>query len=930
MRTAAVAALMVVAASPVYASDTPVYAPAPAWVKPAPDVDPAKLTDDAPMFVILDQQQRVQDGQVWTYFDSARRIISTQMLNEAGTLQLPWQPDSGDLIVHRAEILRGGERIDLLAAGQRFQILRREEQLEQLHINGVLTATLAVEGLRVGDVLRVSASMTYKDPALQGQVHAVMPLLPDPMRAQFGRARLSWPAGTDLHWKIYSDGIKPVPVTRGGFVEIELPLPLPKAPEVPQDAPLRYQPLPLLEAASFADWPSVSRTIAPLYRTEGLIAAGSPLAAEVAKIAAAESDPRKRAARALQLVQDEVRYLFNGMAGGNLVPQKPADTWSMRYGDCKAKTLLLLAMLRALGIEAEPVLANLSMGDLVAQRLPGVGAFDHVFVHATIAGESLWLDGTGGGQRLEDLADTPPVRTVLPVRETGAALMPVPMRPRTRPDLAIDVEYDQSAGLTVPTLYKITVRMRGQMAEMLRTMSSQLSAEQRDGFIRTLITPHVGEGVLAERAISYDAANAATVVTASGLVTTRWKFEEERYRTPLDSTVSELSFDPDRARPAWQSIPVSTGDATTMTYRTRVRLPRNGVGFTLDGDTSLPATLAGAQLSRTATLADGWATVEDRTAKTGAEIAPADIPAMRSAVALAQSRLLRLVAPADSPTHLQEVEAARRDPRRFDAIRAAYAKAIADDPDEAQPYTNRAAFLAGIYDQRGAIADLTKAIAIQPDAGTYRWRAQLWTQLGDTAKAIPDALAAYQLDPDETFGQLASLYSEAGRVDDALKLADERIAAGGTGRSGALALKSDVLARAGRTDEALAAIDAAIAASPGNPALLNSRCWLKGTLNVSLDTGLKDCTRAIELAESPAAALDSRAMVYFRMNRMEEALADLNAALDIARGMSASLYLRGVIRKRTGDTAAGDADLAAARMASPDIDKDYARWGIKP
>jgi hypothetical protein len=40
--------------------------------------------------------------------------------------------------------------------------------------------------------------------------------------------------------------------------------------------------------------------------------------------------------------------------------------------------------------------------------------------------------------------------------------------------------------------------------------------------------------------------------------------------------------------------------------------------------------------------------------------------------------------------------------------------------------------------------------------------------------------------------------------------------------------------------------------------------------------------------------------------------------------------MRGVIRRKTGDARDGDADLAAARLISPAIDKDYAKYGIKP
>lgn len=142
--------------------------------------------------------------------------------------------------------------------------------------------------------------------------------------------------------------------------------------------------------------------------------------------------------------------------------------------------------------------------------------------------------------------------------------------------------------------------------------------------------------------------------------------------------------------------------------------------------------------------------------------------------------------------------------------------------------------------------------------------------------------------------------------------------------------KAEILGQAGRKDDAITTIDAAIAAKPGAPDLLNSRCWLKGTLNVMLDTALKDCTKAIALSDSSEKVLDSRAMVYFRLNQMDDALADLNTALEQDPSLEASLYMRGVIHKKLGDAKAAETDLAAARLMRPTIDRTYARYGIVP
>ena len=61
----------------------------------------------------------------------------------------------------------------------------------------------------------------------------------------------------------------------------------------------------------------------------------------------------ERARAALRLVQDQVRYVFVGLDGGNYTPASVADTWQRRYGDCKAKTVMLMALLREMGISAE-------------------------------------------------------------------------------------------------------------------------------------------------------------------------------------------------------------------------------------------------------------------------------------------------------------------------------------------------------------------------------------------------------------------------------------------------------------------------------------------------------------------------------------------------------------------------------------------------
>ena len=176
----------------------------------------------------------------------------------------------------------------------------------------------------------------------------------------------------------------PEPVAKGGYMVWSANLPVPEGDEMPEDAPSRFRIGELMQVSTYADWQAVSRNHAQHYGTAGKVTPGGDLAGRIAGIASESDDPLTRAAMALRLVQDDISYLMNGMSGGNYIPQAPEETWEKRFGDCKAKTLLLLTMLRELGIEAEPVLVRSQGGDALPSLSPMPGNFDHVIVRAVI------------------------------------------------------------------------------------------------------------------------------------------------------------------------------------------------------------------------------------------------------------------------------------------------------------------------------------------------------------------------------------------------------------------------------------------------------------------------------------------------------------------------------------------------------------------
>lgn len=927
---AALAAVLVVPANVAYAGDQPLYAPAPAWVTAAKLPD-ASQPGTAAGPILYDLQQRIDGATVWNYSDTAVRLDTPEALSQSSNLALAWGPDKGDLIIHELSIIRGSEVIDALAGGQKFTVLRREQALEQRELTGILSATLAVEGLRVGDVLRLRMSTTEKDAALGGRAQLALGLVAEPAQVSSAAYRLSWRAGAPTQWKVLSGNVDAKARRVGEFSELPIAMPIAKLAEVPADAPVRFHRLPLVEASTFANWADVSKVMAPLYVTEGTIAPGSAIAGEVAAIMAATDDPLRRTAMALQLVQDKIRYLAVGMDGGNYVPQSPARTWDVRYGDCKAKTLLLLAILHAMKVEAEPVLAHATLGDVVPGRVPSALAFNHILVRSTVGGETLWLDGTGLGARLADIRDTPPLGHVLPVRAAGAELVKIALRIPARPIVDLTIDADESTSVDLPSVIDLTMVVRGPVASMLTLATSRLGPKEQRELNRRFLQEFVGEAQFDTLTTTSDAADASVTIKARGVFTTGWQRQDRRMERWLSRVPNLVAFEPDRARASWADIPVATTPPELSRYRMRIRLPDGGRGYEIEGERDLDARMAGFDIKRSLTMADGVVTVEETLGATGIEIPAVQVAAERDRVATMLARSPRMIASSDARRRWDLDGAASAS--QLDAINAIFGKAAATaDEKDITPLSSSASFHSGIGDYQGTVQALTRQLAILPSAEAYLARSAARRELGDFAGALTDAEEARKLDPSSLDAIVAAalLIAQRGDVAKATAMLDERIALGGKTREGYRMSKALIFGEFGDAQAALAELDALIAEKPGAPELLNARCWIKASRNIQTESALKDCTSAMELSDSTANILDSRALVWMRLGRDEDALRDLDAALLQEPGLWSSRFLRAIVKKRMGQPADAAVDLAVARQMSPSTERDYARYGLKP
>ena len=134
--------------------------------------------------------------------------------------------------------------------------------------------------------------------------------------------------------------------------------------------------------------------------------------------------------------------------------------------------------------------------------------------------------------------------------------------------------------------------------------------------------------------------------------------------------------------------------------------------------------------------------------------------------------------------------------------------------------------------------------------------------------------------------------------------------------------------RSGDLDRALADYSRAIELDPKYASPYNNRCWLRAMAARDLPLALSDCETALRLAPFDADNLDSRSFAYLRLNRLDEAIADFDAALRADAKLASSRYGRGLARHRKGDQIGGDADIAAATAMNAGIASEFARYGM--
>lgn len=269
--------------------------------------------------------------------------------------------------------------------------------------------------------------------------------------------------------------------------------------------------------------------------------------------------------------------------------------------------------------------------------------------------------------------------------------------------------------------------------------------------------------------------------------------------------------------------------------------------------------------------------------------------------------------------------------RSYERAIADFDKVLVLEPTNVLALIRRGEAFSQLGETGRGLADLDRAVALAPGSSqAYFQRGLIHSRRNDTVAALADYNAALERNPRnvEALTSRAAIYSIERKLDLAIRDLDAAIA---IDRSNAVAFFNRGYARFAQGDypKAIADYTSAIDLEPGFGLAYNNRCLTRAIAGQDLLQALADCDAALKLMPANLDVRDTRGFIYLKLGDDALALNEYEAALQIDPNRAAALFGRGLARIRTGDAKGGEGDQAAARTLNPEVDQQFAFFGLK-
>jgi transglutaminase-like putative cysteine protease len=254
----------------------------------------------------------------------------------------------------------------------------------------MLLRQLRYAGLEKGDLVELEYSITPRLPApAHDGYFGELVLFAGHAPAQLKRYVLLAPAAQKIF--THAEKVAPALITSKNGLQVFLweshSVPaLPREPHSPGITEIS----PYVHLSTVGDWKQLGSWYAGLIRPQ--FALDPSLEGELRRILEGAQNDREKIAAIQEFVLRGTHYVALEFGIYSYKPYPVSQIYARRFGDCKDKASLMIALLRAAGIEAEIALVRTrSLGDVAASPA-SIAIFNHAIVY--VPKYELWLDGT--------------------------------------------------------------------------------------------------------------------------------------------------------------------------------------------------------------------------------------------------------------------------------------------------------------------------------------------------------------------------------------------------------------------------------------------------------------------------------------------------------------------------------------------------------
>lgn len=198
------------------------------------------------------------------------------------------------------------------------------------------------------------------------------------------------------------------------------------------------------------------------------------------------SDDREKVRRLYTYLQEKTRYISIQLGLGGWQPFDATYVHERGYGDCKALTNYMRALLKEVGIRSFPALVR--SGERAPAVLPGFPSnqFDHVILSVPLKTDTLWLDSTSPLKAFGHLGSFTEDRYALLVKPEDSQLVRTP-RSRAPENTRVHharVRLTSSGDATA----QVRMHYTGNQQDDLRHTLAPLSGREREAWLREHLT----------------------------------------------------------------------------------------------------------------------------------------------------------------------------------------------------------------------------------------------------------------------------------------------------------------------------------------------------------------------------------------------------------------------------------------------------------